>query len=93
MLWTFFQYHDYCFCFTAFESIAICDEGLSWLDEHSDSELEEYKAKKTEYEGKLAPVMSSLYSQGEQSSMPTAHSDTNTSTPQNDDGPAIEEVD
>ncbi|MDA7573933.1 molecular chaperone DnaK [bacterium] len=75
------------------ESIAICDEGLSWLDEHSDSELEEYKAKKTEYEGKLAPVMSSLYSQGEQSSMPTAHSDTNTSTPENDDGPAIEEVD
>ena len=78
------------------ESIAICDEGLSWLDENSESELEEYKAKKTEYEGKLAPVMASLYSQEQPPQTGPETNDTGTS--QSNDAepvsePVIEEVD
>jgi len=78
------------------ESIDICDEGLSWLDENSESELEEYKAKKTEYEGKLAPVMASLYSQEQPPQTGPETNDTGTS--QSNDAepvsePVIEEVD
>ena len=78
------------------ESIDICDEGLSWLDENSESELEEYKAKKTEYEGKLAPVMASLYSQEQPPQTGPETNDTGTSQSNDTEPvsePVIEEVD
>ena len=78
------------------ESIALCDEGLSWLDDHTDASLEEFKAKKSEYEGKLGPVMASLYS-GAEGQMPQQSTpDMSGSASQaagGDDGPTIEEVD
>ncbi len=68
---------------------AIVEEGIDWLDNNDDASLEELKAKKSEYEGKINPIMSSLY----QSEMPTGGMPTGAMPTDNSSGPHIEEVD
>jgi len=49
----------------------IVDDGLEWLDTNSDATVEELKSKKTELEGLINPIMSSVYQQsGAGSGMP-----------------------
>ena len=40
----------------------LTDEGIAWLDDNDEADLASLKEKKSEYEGKLSPIMSSLYS-------------------------------
>ena len=46
------------------EAIAVCDDGITWLDNNLNPTLEDVEAKKSEYEAKLMPVMSSIHQQG-----------------------------
>ena len=73
------------------EATAVCDEGISWLDNNMSPSLEELESKKSEYESKLMPVMSSLHQQdpgGQPSGMPGGMP---TQEPASE--PTIEEVD
>ncbi len=74
----------------------IVEEGINWLDNNDDASLDEIKAKKSEYEGKINPIMASLY-QGEMPAggMPGGMPTDMPQPPQGSDntGPHIEEVD
>ncbi len=71
---------------------SIIEEGINWVDNNENATLEEIKSKKSEFEGKINPIMSSLYqsevpSGGMPGGMPTdAPTDSGS-------GPHIEEVD
>jgi L1 cell adhesion molecule like protein len=58
-------------------------EGISWLDAHSDASKEEYAEKQKVYEEKIRPVMMKLYQGG-----PGAQAG-----PSDPSGPSVEEVD
>ena len=40
---------------------SIIEEGINWVDNNENATLEEIKNKKSEFEGKINPIMSSLY--------------------------------
>jgi L1 cell adhesion molecule like protein len=72
------------------EALNMCNEGISWLDNADNPSLEELEAKKAEYEGKLSPIMASMY--GQQGGMPgQMPNDMPSEAPQSE--PTIEEVD
>ena len=74
---------------------SIIKEGIDWLDNNYDVSLEEIENKKQELESKIAPIMSSLYSQPTPPGMGTPNNVPN-QKPNNEmgnKGPVVEEVD
>ena len=70
----------------------LIEEGINWVDNNEDASLDEIKAKRQEYEGKINPIMSSLY----QGAMPTEGMPSQGPSQQEssgNSGPHIEEVD
>ncbi len=64
----------------------LVEDGLEWLDSNSSATIEELKSKKTELENLINPIMSSVAG-GMPGGMPDIV------TPDNDDGPSVEDVD
>ena len=67
------------------------DEGLSWLETNTSASLQEVRDKKTELEGKINPIVSSLYG-GMAGGMPEGMPGGGPS-PSNSSNPVVEEVD
>lgn len=62
-------------------------EVLTWLDEHSDATIEEYEQKKSNLESIINPIMTRMYSAGQNTHDFTEPED------KSSDGPIIDEVD
>ncbi len=41
-----------------------CEEGIQWLDEHQDADLETFKEVRKDYETKISPLLQKLYKEG-----------------------------
>jgi heat shock 70kDa protein 1/2/6/8 len=65
-------------------------EGISWLDSHSDASKEEYAEKQKVYEEKIRPVMMKLYQGGPGAQAGSSGPSVN---PSGSSGPSVEEVD
>uniref|UniRef100_A0A6C0HE33 Chaperone n=1 Tax=viral metagenome TaxID=1070528 RepID=A0A6C0HE33_9ZZZZ len=67
---------------------AMVDEGIKWLAENESAEVDNFKEKQKEYEGKLGPILMKLYG----SSAPASDGDMKMDEPPKKE-PKIEEVD
>ena len=73
----------------ATNALEVIEEGIKWLDAHSDSEKEEYEEKQKEIEGKVRPTLMKLYQNaGEEFQQAKANADEEQAKE-----PKIEEVD
>ena len=73
------------------DALEIIEDGLKWVEENDDSETEEYKSKKNEYEEKMKPIVSKMYDGGGMSG--TDSNEVPTSMPTSPDGPSVDDVD
>jgi len=73
------------------DALEIIEDGLKWVEENDDSETEEYKSKKNEYEEKMKPIVSKMYDGGGMSSADS--NEVPTSMPTSPDGPSVDDVD
>lgn len=61
----------------------LCEEGIKWLDTNGDADLDTFKEKRKEYEGKISPILQKLYAQDAPAEADAAP----------ESGPKVEEVD